>query len=497
MSNSILFDLSSKMILKNGSDIIDIVNVLQKFTDMPLYIDADGSVNALDEIYDADKGSFELLGFDVGYVLKKKISHEVIHVFNKMFMEHLTDTKKEEPEISEESVDLIAEIKKRRTQFVGNLIAEEYDYDIEDFSHESDESLVGLDSEDETSDELLSLIKELEEKYLSEASEEMPSLVEDSEEMPSLVEDSEEMPCLVADKYFSEDSEEMSSLVEDSEEKYFSEASEEIPSLVEDSEEKYFSETSEEIPSLVEDSEEKYFSETSSTDYDTESNRFWFRMFLRSSDNITTYLNPEIFKLLESENEINMKDTITLSFEEHLKHNGYLNPKVSLDFFQNKYAEICITLNSDLDDDIIEEIEDNALLNLYDDEVIFFIFRENKQNYEYDVDQEITDIINVVDDIIKTSDDSDGKLFASEVPLFVLPDELIMEIIDRADYLEENGDNCVFYYEDSEFMMIKEEENINVFDLNNYMVGIPHLHPKYYPNYTEYSELPIAQIKCI
>lgn len=216
-----------------------------------------------------------------------------------------------------------------------------------------------------------------------------------------------------------------------------------------------------------------------------------FRLFLQiDEDEDGSYalnLNPKYISMLEEENDIDIGNTIALSFQTFLERKDYTS-EIRLVYHEDYYAEVEITTHTELTQDIIEEIEDEAVLNL-DKDNIFFIFRKSQ---EVDI---IQDIINLQDDVIIHPDKIENGLFSSEVPLFNLPDDMIKLIMENIENIQFKGASFVFEYDQFEFEVRSEGNNLySVFDLDMYFDDLPHLHPDYYlTDVQDYSELPVSQ----
>ena len=94
-----------------------------------------------------------------------------------------------------------------------------------------------------------------------------------------------------------------------------------------------------------------------------------------------TYINKKIFKYLEDEYKIDLSETISISFSTFLKTKGY-ESSISIFYYDHIFAEVCIESNVSLPDDIANEIEREALLNLKETDAIFFIIRSEYDNDE-------------------------------------------------------------------------------------------------------------------
>ncbi len=89
------------------------------------------------------------------------------------------------------------------------------------------------------------------------------------------------------------------------------------------------------------------------------------------------YINRKIIKILDEKNHINLVESIRLSFSEFLELKGFPNAKIVLDFFEGNFGEIKIITTNPLPEDIIREIEEEAVLELSENNIVFFVYREN------------------------------------------------------------------------------------------------------------------------
>jgi len=258
-------------------------------------------------------------------------------------------------------------------------------------------------------------------------------------------------------------------------EDYISEEAEECES--EDSED-YISEDSEEINKeefknkLVELLTDKIDYKTdisSSEDYLVES---IFRIFMRDIEDLECFnaihINKDTFSEIELENDIDLKETIKISFTNFLKDKGY-DVKVEVDFYDELFAEMKIYTNNKLDEKTVNEIDFSAKLNVsskkFDNSTIFFILK----------------CVNEEDDV-----------YSTKVPLVRLPEDLQEICLRKAKYIKKD-DIEQFYYQNSEMIIKNEGEGLySLFDLDLYFY-LSHLHPSLYYDTWNYNELPVAQ----
>ena len=191
-----------------------------------------------------------------------------------------------------------------------------------------------------------------------------------------------------------------------------------------------------------------------------------FRIQLKDFDdydnNEPVYIGKKMFNELEIINDIDLKETLNISFSSFLKIKGY-NVKTDLYFYENKYAEVVIYTNKPIDTNIIEQIEEDAILEVNSNDLIYFnyIKREN--------------------------------VYSSKVPVDRLPSDLIKLCMKNLKYITEANYVHTFYYKNSEIKIKNEGYGFySIFDLDLHFY-LSRLHPDYYPNVFEYNELPVAQ----
>jgi hypothetical protein len=191
-----------------------------------------------------------------------------------------------------------------------------------------------------------------------------------------------------------------------------------------------------------------------------------FRIQLKDFDdydnNEPVYIGKKMFNELEIINDIDLKETLNISFSSFLKIKGY-NVKTDLYFYENKYAEVVIYTNKPIDINIIEQIEEDAILEVNSNDLIYFnyIKREN--------------------------------VYSSKVPVDRLPSDLIKLCMKNLKYITEANYVHTFYYKNSEIKIKNEGYGFySIFDLDLHFY-LSRLHPDYYPNVFEYNELPVAQ----
>ena len=182
-----------------------------------------------------------------------------------------------------------------------------------------------------------------------------------------------------------------------------------------------------------------------------------------------------------------------------MKKQGYSHPKISVIFYENIFAEVYIETFFPLSNYVINEIEEQAHLNLYSsssknehvhssgtnthDEMIFFVLR-SAETY-----------VSLSNNLNKLQDDSDLQedIYTDNVGLHNLPVDFVEKIMNVLDYLIYKNDKIRFMYDSSEFSVLNEGSGLfSVFD-HELLFTMPHLEPSLYPDASNYSQLPIAQ----
>jgi len=225
----------------------------------------------------------------------------------------------------------------------------------------------------------------------------------------------------------------------------------------------------------------------------------FYRLFLKDAyddeEMYTTYINPKILKQIEKDDDIDLEDTIKISFETFIKNKEYDNVNVCLVFFDDTYAEVKIETTKPLDEDLIKEIEDNAIFQLDNKDEIYFIFRKTLEiiESEYDTESELDgDSIIIHDD--KYYDPENN--YVSEVKIFNLPESFLEKIVNKVKYVVQPQQGTVFLFNDHIFTLFLEKDSVtySIIDHDNYFKELPRLHPSLYNN-QNYENLPIAQFK--
>jgi len=191
-----------------------------------------------------------------------------------------------------------------------------------------------------------------------------------------------------------------------------------------------------------------------------------FRIQLRDSDDYDNddpvYIDEEIFSQLEIINDIDLRETLDISFSSFLSNKGYI-AKTNIYFYENKYAEIVIYTNKPIDREIINRIETDAILEVNSNDLIYFNYTKRE------------------------------NVYSESVTIDRLPSDLIELCMKNKKHIPEVDNTYTFYYKNSEFKIKNEGYGFfSVFDLDLHFY-LSRLHPDYYPNVYEYNELPIAQ----
>ena len=169
-----------------------------------------------------------------------------------------------------------------------------------------------------------------------------------------------------------------------------------------------------------------------------------------------------MFSQLEIINDIDLRETLNISFSSFLSNKGY-TASTNIYFYENKYAEIVIYTDKPIDKEIITRIEEDAILEVNSNDLIYFNYTKRE------------------------------NVYSKSVPLDRLPSDLIELCMKNKKHIPEVDDIHVFYYKNSEFKIKNEGYGFfSIFDLDLHFY-LSRLHPDYYPNVFEYNELPIAQ----
>ena len=224
---------------------------------------------------------------------------------------------------------------------------------------------------------------------------------------------------------------------------------------------------SEDESQYTESEDESQYTESEETSEDEELDyETIFRIFLKDSDDYDNIepicINKKIFNDLEKHNEINLEETLNISFSSFLMLKGYI-VKTDLSFYDNDFAEILIYTNKPIQKDIIKQLENDAVLNVNSNDIIFFVYTKRE------------------------------NVYSTKVSLDRLPSNLVELCLRNKKYIQDINDTYEFYYNNSLFKIKNEGYGFfSVFDLDLYFY-LSRLHPNYYPNVFEYNELPIAQ----
>lgn len=177
--------------------------------------------------------------------------------------------------------------------------------------------------------------------------------------------------------------------------------------------------------------------------------------------NSNIFINEKMFNELEIINDIDLRQTLDISFSSFLSNNGYI-VKINIKFYEDN-AEVIIHTDKLIDVKIIEQIEKNAVLEVNSDDLIFFKYTKRE------------------------------NVYSNNVSLDRLPSDLVELCMKNKKYVKNINEVHTFYYKNSEFKIKNEGyEFFSIFDLDLHFY-LSHLHPNCYPNVFDYNELPIAQ----
>jgi len=137
---------------------------------------------------------------------------------------------------------------------------------------------------------------------------------------------------------------------------------------------------------IIDDIEDIYhFDDVDDVDDEDIDVKTFFRMFLKSLDdqecNEHLYINKKMIKNLDDKNNIDLIDTIKLSFTSFLEMKN-IKSQVSVIFHENTFAEVLIMSQKKISNEIIEIIENEALLDFNDGDIVFFVYRDVEMNKE-------------------------------------------------------------------------------------------------------------------
>lgn len=400
--HKILFDLNASLKINEGANFEEICNMLQNFTPAHLYIDENQKLRGVDNVTQVPYGKCTLMIIDNGFVLREDEGHRTIRTFSRSLMEYLT------------TIPIFPKM----------------------FSFENNLSLDLLDTLDS------SISSESEVYIIAESSDEViePKIVESS-----ILSESSHIDSV------------KESTTKDSSNSSSNSSSTDIVFT--------------EFQSHDDHLNRKQLEEALVTMMDKNQNleKTYFRFYLKSQDDdegdCATYVNPKLFVMLEEENDIDLEETIAMSFRNYLVEKGYHNPQISIFYREDVFAELLIETDKHLSEDVIDDIENDALLSLYEN-IIYFKYRE---------------VSNV------------KEIYADDVPIERLPVEFLEVVLEKMDFLKNERDSIFFTFEDREFAIKGEGGKIySVLDYENYF-NLSHLHYIHYPVAVRYEELPIAQ----
>jgi hypothetical protein len=244
--------------------------------------------------------------------------------------------------------------------------------------------------------------------------------------------------------------------------------------------------------------------------------RIYFRSVLDNDYINAVFVNRQLFQQIENENEIDLEKTFNLSFATYLKCQGYDDVNIKIEFFNDLFAEIVIDSKKKLTEETITEIEENAMLNINTNDIIFFIHRddisiEDIPNFSSNEDiseniseekekvHEVKEKVDVVEEKVEEKeigefeDSYEDTVYAREVPLARLPADLTNLVLRKTHQALFYNETISFYYQNHEFVL--KNEGLGFYSLfdKDLVFYISHLHPDFYPNAYEYQDLPIAQ----
>lgn len=225
-----------------------------------------------------------------------------------------------------------------------------------------------------------------------------------------------------------------------------------------------------------------------------------FRIYLREIDDndyITSVnLNKKLIEKIEKDNEIDLEKTFNLSFTTFLNNQGYNNVKVNFEFYEDIFAEIVVFSNKKIEENIIKQIEENAVLHINKNDILFFIYRENTDCNSISDDENFEEEKLNFEENTKIAEENlnfEESVYSREVPLLRLPSDLYNLVLQKTHSAPFSNDIISFYYKNSEFVLKNEGMGFySLFD-KDLLFYLSHLHPDFYPNAYEYSDLPLAQ----
>lgn len=451
MSDKILFQLNTNFKLTNGANFEEICNCIQALTPAHLYIDENEMLRGVDDVIQIHYGQCQLLGYDNGYMLQEIDGQKrTIQVFSADLMVYLISY----ASVTETQESFSAE------NNVENVETETEDIEIPEENYLDEEVIIfpkNIDFTDFQGAENTSF-ETLDKNQMMEALLKLYKLESSSSEVESSSDEPEE-------------------------------TSDEPEETSEESFENQISENSSYSTSSLESSSEVEIASN-------EKEKIWFRMFSKKIEDEecleAVYINQKIFEQIEKDNDIDLKKTIELSFAAFLKKEGYPNPKISVIFYEDVYAEVYIETFFPLSNYVIHEIEEQAHLNLYSsssekethDEMIFFVLR-TAETY--------VSLSNNLNKLQQDDSDLQEDIYSDSVGLHNLPVDFVDKIMELLDYLVYKNDRIRFIYDSSEFSILNEGGGLfSVFD-HELLLTVPHLEPPLYPEATNYTQLPIAQ----
>ena len=460
MPNEILFNLDSSLKINQGASLEELVNILQNFTSENLYLE-DGLLKSIELSEIEEESGYNLIEVRNGFLLEKM--GQKIQVFKREFMEYLTEVRfptvydfdldtTQEFSSLQDSDDLYSKTSFTEFQGYQDAIRQDSQQDTilqetipQDKSYETDTL-----SRNELKEAVLKLyqIQNPEKSnYLSE---------ETSEDSNDSIESVEIITLPKIDTFDN---------FEDSA----------IP--IESEDDEYLN------PEYL---NPEYLNLENSLISHQRLEKIWFRLLFKDLED--SFVDKDMFFLIEDENEIDLRETIEISFNRFLERQGFVDSKISIEF-NDDISEVCIETYLPLTFSAIDTIETDAQLSVFDDETIVFIFERIETHVEL-YSQE--SIIGKLEDL----DVTDEYIYSDDVSIYRLPLDIVEIIMNKIPYLISEGDSAYFMYNSTQFSVKNEgDELYSVFD-HELFLPLTHLNPSLYRNTFAYSDLPVCQFYC-
>jgi hypothetical protein len=408
MLGKISFNLTAGFKLTNGSSFEEVGNILQCFTASHLYLDEYNTLKAIDNVTQLNYEPCQLIGVDYGYVMiESKGQRRKLHVFSKALMEYLTDidfsSELLESTDSSDSWEGAEGIEGTVNSSIPDLAIPFTEF--QGFNEEDNKFLSTTEIKYKSFvDEEENIIHELKDQEYNNIIEEDNDIIEEEleediiEEEPEedIIEQEPEEDIVEGDNDIIEQESEEDTI----QEQELHQIQVEMQKIREE-----IIEMQAEVDYL-QDKKDKDLQETKSFPSYSISphsisphsisphsisphsisphsisphsiHKVSFRMFLKKYEDMQSiYLNEKTIRLLDDSNNIDLRETIEISFTSFLEGQGYLDPLVKIDFYENVFAEVVIETYEPLSDDVIIYIEDNARLDLLDNDIIFFVCKD-------------------------------------------------------------------------------------------------------------------------